>query len=717
VSGKDPQLNAAKAGPGAPSREAALFDSAMAFHQGGNLKQAERAYRDVLTINPRHVGALNYLGVLAHQTGHSDDGIALLKKALEVTRRDPEIHFNLALIHSSLGRDEDAIRHNIKALKIKPDYADAHTNMGVLVLRKGQWDEAIKHFNRALLFKPSSTARENLAKAQFAAGKDREALSTVIEALSKEDSEPLQRLFALVIRSVPESDLPGLPGLEHLLIRAMQEAWCRPRYLSGIAASLLLRTSPIAEAASRIDLAWPDVCSAAQVFEEGCLAALQSNKLLNVLLTQMPNVSIPLERLLTALRRALLVSLAPRGEPAGNGNLGLRSALALQCFINEYVFAVDDKEAALAGWLRDSVAEALNSEKLISPGVIAAVASYFPLHSIPGGEQLTRLTWPEPVQRIIKQQVIEVRNDQEIRHNIAQLTPIVDETSQLVREQYEQNPYPRWVNTVVGKKPVSVDQYIRTRFPRVPYRNIDDGNVDLLIAGCGTGIHAIERAAQFRLRTILAIDLSLSSLSYAVRKAREFGLASLEFAQADILNAQDIGRQFHVIDSAGVLHHLRDPLDGWRKLIGLLKPNGLMHIGLYSLTARNNVRNARQLIEDRNLGRSETAIRSFRQQLLDLDPGDLLAPIAKFPDFFTLSECRDLLFHIQEHQFDIPQIASFLNANKLNFLGFETTATEAYLKRFPDDKAAVDLENWQTFEYENPVTFAGMYQFWVQRKA
>jgi Flp pilus assembly protein TadD/SAM-dependent methyltransferase len=700
-----------------PSREAVLFNSAMALHQGGNLRQAERAYRELLTVNPRHVGALNYLGVLAHQTGHSDDGIALLKKALEVTKRDPEIHFNLALIYSGFGQDEQATHHSIKALRIKPDYADAHTNMGILLLRNGQTDEAIKHFNRALLFKPSSAARENLAKAQLVAGKGRDALSTVIEALSKDDSDPLQKLFALVVRSMLASDLPNLPGLEHLLIRAMRDAWCRPRYLAGIAGGLLLRTSSVAEIASRVGRARPDLRSAAQMFRTDSLAALEGNKLLNVLLTQTPNASIPLERVLTALRRALLVNVTPGAGPARDEYLTLRSALALQCFISEYVFAADDEEAALAGGLRDSVAEALDSGKSISPGVLAAVASYFPLHAIAGAERLTQLIWPKPVQRIVKQQIVEVRAELEIRPGIARLTPIVDGTSQLVREQYEQNPYPRWVNTVIGKKPVSIDQYIRTRFPHVAYQNIDDGNVDFLIAGCGTGIHAVERTAQFTLRAILAIDLSLTSLSYAVRKAREFGLAKLEFAQADILNAQDINRQFNAIDSAGVLHHLRDPLDGWRKLIGLLKPNGLMHVGLYSSIARRDIRTARAIIQNQNLGCSEAAIRSFRQQLSDLGPDDPLAPITKFSDFYTLSECRDLLFHVQEHQFDIAQIASFLKSNELNFIGFETTATEAYLKRFPDDKAAVNLENWHTFECDNPKTFADMYQFWVQRRA
>ena len=100
-----------------------------------------------------------------------------------------------------------------------------------------------------------------------------------------------------------------------------------------------------------------------------------------------------------------------------------------------------------------------------------------------------------------------------------------------------------------------------------------------------------------------------------------------------------------------------------------------------------------------------------------MSPGNPLANIARNPDFYSLSECRDLLFHVQEHQFDIPRIASFLAANRLNFLGFETTAAEAYVRRFPGDMAAANLENWHVFESENPATFAGMYQFWVQKQA
>jgi hypothetical protein len=79
-----------------------------------------------------------------------------------------------------------------------------------------------------------------------------------------------------------------------------------------------------------------------------------------------------------------------------------------------------------------------------------------------------------------------------------------------------------------------------------------------------------------------------------------------------------------------------------------------------------------------------------------------------------MSECRDLLFHVQEHQFSILQIADFLRESGFTFLGFETPARNSYLRRFPDDRAATNLANWAIFEAENPSTFATMYQFWIQ---
>lgn len=89
----------------------------------------------------------------------------------------------------------------------------------------------------------------------------------------------------------------------------------------------------------------------------------------------------------------------------------------------------------------------------------------------------------------------------------------------------------------------------------------------------------------------------------------------------------------------------------------------------------------------------------------------------KSADFFSISECRDLLFHVQEHRMTLAGIDTFLRENNLTFLGFDIAADvlQAYKRRFPGDRAATNLSQWQIFENENPDTFIGMYQFLIQK--
>ena len=62
------------------------------------------------------------------------------------------------------------------------------------------------------------------------------------------------------------------------------------------------------------------------------------------------------------------------------------------------------------------------------------------------------------------------------------------------------------------------------------FRRFGKSELDVLIAGCGTGQHAIENAPRFPGARTLAIDLSLTSLAYALRKTRELGVPNLEYA-------------------------------------------------------------------------------------------------------------------------------------------------------------------------------------------
>ena len=81
-----------------------------------------------------------------------------------------------------------------------------------------------------------------------------------------------------------------------------------------------------------------------------------------------------------------------------------------------------------------------------------------------------------------------------------------------------------------------------------------------------------------------------SSLSYAKRKTEELGLGNIEYVQADLLSLGTLPRTFDVIESSGVLHHLGDWAQGWRVLLSLLKPGGVMNVGLYSAIGRADFR-------------------------------------------------------------------------------------------------------------------------------
>jgi hypothetical protein len=86
-------------------------------------------------------------------------------------------------------------------------------------------------------------------------------------------------------------------------------------------------------------------------------------------------------------------------------------------------------------------------------------------------------------------------------------------------------------------------------------------------------------------------------------------------------------------------------------------------------------------------------------------------------DFFSTSECRDLLFHVQEHQFDLIEIKDLLERNGLEFLGFDHPAADIV----PAFKAIygeqlLSLDHWHEFEQNNPYIFKAMYQFHCQKK-
>jgi 2-polyprenyl-3-methyl-5-hydroxy-6-metoxy-1,4-benzoquinol methylase len=452
-----------------------------------------------------------------------------------------------------------------------------------------------------------------------------------------------------------------------------------------------------------------------EFFGAGDIAAIANDVFIRCALEATIIRGVALELFLTHLR-ATLLRLAGAAihdhAKVDDEVVSLFCAVAQQCFITEYVFAQSEEETQQASRLRDLLLQKSAAGSGIPPLLLAAVAAYCPLHALAAAKSLLAAQWPRHAADLLQRQVSEPLAEAADRAAIPALTAIDDAVSMQVMKQYEENPYPRWT---INRAAVLAADMKRQGEP-ADSAELGAGQ-DILVAGCGTGQHAFDCAQQFPQARLLAIDISRTSLAYARRKTREEGLANIEYAQADILKLAEIGRSFDRIETMGVLHHLGDPKAGWRVLLSLLKPNGVMRIGLYSEAARHSVVEARAIIAERGYRATAEDIRAFRQMIIRNRDELRWKLMMTTVDFHNMSGCRDMLFNVMEHRFTIPEIATFLKEQGLAFLGFELddAIVGKFQQRYPGAAALVDLDHWNAFEAANPQTFRHMYVFSVRR--
>ncbi|MFT7243720.1 MAG: 2-polyprenyl-3-methyl-5-hydroxy-6-metoxy-1,4-benzoquinol methylase [Candidatus Azotimanducaceae bacterium] len=383
----------------------------------------------------------------------------------------------------------------------------------------------------------------------------------------------------------------------------------------------------------------------------------------------------------------------------------------------EYAFPVSTEERILLQNIEATVlSQETSADELKSQlGEICLYAMFEPLSSFSvtrkiAGTELER--WPLQVQPLFKRLIFDRIEEQRLINNIEPITRVTNDVSIDVMHQYEENPYPRWQHVFVPNRKVGYLESYAYLEQSAANRKRFNKQLNCLIAGCGTGKQPLSLASYCKDISIKAMDLSLPSLGYAKRKAEELGLSeSVEFVQGDILELDALEEKFDVIECSGVLHHMQNPEQGLQALLRRLRKNGMLRLGLYSRIARDRVgiNEARRQGTDASL----INIRDLRAQYLQGN-----RPLTSLSrDFFSTSECRDLLFHVQEHQFDLIEIKDLIERNGLEFLGFDHPSPEvipAFKGVYGDD--LLSLDNWHQFEQNNPYIFKAMYQFHCQKK-
>lgn len=418
------------------------------------------------------------------------------------------------------------------------------------------------------------------------------------------------------------------------------------------------------------------------------LAAMGRDPLWLGFLSRCVNVSPAMEARLDAVRTALAEMQVERGDRL-EAPIGLLvAALGLSGFASEYVAPVQDAE-----------------------GTVAI------LYRPPSRAEAAALGEGEIQAQLIRRAIDEPARERDLARTVPAFTPHDgDAVSEAVKDQYEANPYPRW-SAPPAPRPRPLRDAVSV-LPGLDRKTCGDRVESVLVAGCGTGFEPIDMARMDPSLAITAMDLSRASLAHGMRVAEDLGLTQIRFVQGDILKLDPVQGPFDVITSTGVIHHMARPEDGLARLAGVLRPGGVVRLGLYSERARAVVQAAHDLIRQMGWTPVDADIRAFRAHVLALPEGEPLAALKQSADFYSLSGCRDLVFHVQEHRYTPPQLGDLIAGAGLRLVGFEASpqAKAAFAAAFgPAD--ALDLGLWDRVEMRRPDLFAGMYHLWAQKPA
>ena len=736
----------------------------------GQLEGAADAYAAAAALDPCDADAPFNLGLVHYNRGEPERALAAFQASLTINPMDPEARYNVGRALGKLGRWAAALEAYAEAAKLAPKRVAAHAGMAQALQRLGRLEDAADAYRRAVALGGNDPVlHHNLGQVLQRLGRPHDALESfrrsislnpenlrfvahgVRAALESNDGDSALVLARTAVDRDPESQLARRTLAEVLAVlrparydaRTPKDFLCvwsdpelDPQPSAGALARWLLSRLPAVARASGSERLVPDL-------QPPALLALvgdeQSRLLLQLLLTQAINVDWELEGHLRALRAHLL----SQSGLSTSASVALCAALGLQAFANEYLWEVSSDETVglrkLRASLRESFGDLARREsdlELTTMQIedLARASMYEPLGDCGVGPErlmpkLSASNWQETSQvadiadeswlvwcKLIERTLNEPGHEQRLGDGLPRLSEVTDSTSSKVRRQYEANPYPRWM--VMPQAPTEpLGSVLERRFNRQLGRGPSGQFERILVAGCGTGFEPILLALGEPQAEIVALDLSVASLAYAERQRASAGLSNLRFMHGDLLEAGALPETFDLIVCSGVLHHLEDPMLGWRALRSVLAPGGTMRISLYSRRARRAILEIRGSLGTSGPDWNRQAMFAARRRIREAPPSDPVFVLRGSDDLFSTSAVRDLLFHACEHQFTPAEIAGCLTELELQFLGMEVSdpATSARFRaRTGVDPATAGLADWEAFEVQFPDAFPAMLQFWCR---
>ncbi|MDC3145052.1 tetratricopeptide repeat protein, partial [bacterium] len=603
----------------------------------GKTEEAEVSTRKAIEINPNYEKAYCNLGSILRDLGKLQEAEVSVRKAIEINPNYEKAYCNLGSILRDLGKLQEAEVSVRKAIEINPNDAVAHYNLGIILKDLGKLHEAEVSVRKAIKIKSDFTeAHYNLGKILKDLGKLQEAFDSYLKVIEINPTYPnLYIAITEFLKNIDPSKLnqSKLKNILNLLLEINN--------VSHQALFNLFNLLYSNELITNLDEIESDFSNKDFIINKKVII----NALKKIIFTD-----IRLENALTKLRKYLCSKITKNKEEISYSELQLIIALGEQCFLNEYIYSLTKEEKSS---LKSIIRRCQDNE--LSESNISILSCYFPLYKLL--DQIPSLASfnsnNQSLKELLELQIAEPIKEIELSKDIKKLGSINNEISQKVKCQYEENPYPRWrYDSHQTNQKMSIIQAVNTEInPNYISQSVDNNQLKVLIAGCGTG-NQILQTQRYKNAQITAIDLSLSSLSYAQRKINELKIDNVELIQMDIIKVSLLEMKFDIIECGGVLHHMEDPSRGLKALVGVLKKNSFLKLGLYSELARKDIVKARKYIASKNLQANKDSIRNFRKTIF-LGKASELNSLSKSSDFYSLSSCLDLCFHTKEHRFTI----------------------------------------------------------------
>jgi tetratricopeptide (TPR) repeat protein len=132
-------------------KESVFFMRGAMFERMKKYDESEAAFRQVLALNPRHAGALNYLGyTLADRNLRLDEAYQLIRKAVDLDPDNGAYLDSLGWVYFRQGKLADAEGYLIKATSRMDADPTVHDHLGDVYLKLGKTKEAIAQWTASL---------------------------------------------------------------------------------------------------------------------------------------------------------------------------------------------------------------------------------------------------------------------------------------------------------------------------------------------------------------------------------------------------------------------------------------------------------------------------------------------------------------------------------------------------------------------------------------